>query len=60
MNLVVPALIDSLTFPLDVPEIPKSIIFYQVINILFFNNYFSIKEIREQAYDNIFFFLIQK
>lgn len=25
MNLVVPAFIDSLTFPLEVPDIPKSI-----------------------------------
>lgn len=28
MNLVVPALIDSFTFPLEVPEIPKSISYY--------------------------------
>lgn len=31
MNLVVPAFIDSLTFPLEVPDIPKSISFYYLI-----------------------------
>lgn len=28
MNFVVPALIDSFTFPLEVPEIPKSISYF--------------------------------